>query len=89
LPAEIASVHFGESQSNKIRESIWATACGLSLLGFDSNEESRLFGRRGGVLTSEGGSVSSANAGVAAIPQPAIRVAARRPRTDVSMTIFL
>ena len=56
LPAEIASIHFGEGQSNKIRETIWATACGLSLLGFDSNEESRIFGKRGGVLTPEGGS---------------------------------
>ena len=39
LPARIAEIHFGTSEKNRMRESIWATACGLSLAGFNSGEK--------------------------------------------------
>ncbi len=39
LPARIAEIHFGTSEKNRMRETIWATACGLSLAGFNSGEK--------------------------------------------------
>lgn len=55
LPALVAEIHLGGSDRNKIRDSIWATACGLVLVGFNANDESALIGRRGEVLSTESG----------------------------------
>jgi cell division protein FtsA len=51
LPTQIAEIHFGTSEKNRIRENIWATACGLALLGFSSGEGDGLLGEsRGSIL---------------------------------------
>ncbi len=55
LPAQIAEIHFGHSEKNKIKDNSWATACGLVLLGFNSDGEERLTGRKSGSLSMEGG----------------------------------
>ena len=44
LPARIAEIHFGTSEKNRMRDNIWATACGLALLGFNSGERNGLSG---------------------------------------------
>ncbi len=55
LPAQIAEVHFGGHENNKIRDTIWATACGLVLVGFTSNQEGGILGPRKGPITAEDG----------------------------------
>lgn len=54
LPSQVAEIHFGANGKNKIRETIWATACGLSLLGFNA-DKGELIGRRNGPLTAADG----------------------------------
>lgn len=55
LPAQVAEIHFGGSEKNRIRDGIWATACGLSLLGFNADNEQRLIGRKTGPLSAAAG----------------------------------
>lgn len=55
LPAQIAEVHFGNSDKNKIRDNIWAIACGLSLWGFSSDDRGLAMGPRKGPISREGG----------------------------------
>lgn len=55
LPAQVAEIHFGPTEKGKIKDSIWAIACGLVLLGFNSNDEGRFMGPRKGVITRETG----------------------------------
>lgn len=55
LPAQIAEIHFGDADKNKIREPIWATACGLALLGFSSRGEGSFLSSRKVPLTKEDG----------------------------------
>lgn len=50
LPTQIAEVHFGDSDKNKIRDNIWATACGLSLIGFNGNNGERFMGPKKALL---------------------------------------
>ena len=56
LPAQVADIHFGGSAQSKIKDTIWATACGLSLLGFNASEDVRILGGRSGALTGADGS---------------------------------
>lgn len=55
LPTHIAEVHFGTSEKNRIRENIWATACGLALLGFNSGDQGGFLGAQRGPLLPGGG----------------------------------
>lgn len=55
LPAQIAEIHFGTSDKGKIRDNVWATACGLVLLGFNANDEGRFMGPRKGAITADNG----------------------------------
>ncbi|MCR4279261.1 MAG: cell division protein FtsA [Candidatus Zambryskibacteria bacterium] len=55
LPTHIAEVHFGTSEKNRIRENIWATACGLALLGFNSGDQGGFLGTQRGPLLPGGG----------------------------------
>jgi len=50
LPAQISLVHFGGSAGNTLKDPIWATACGLSLLGFNEDDEQSLLGKRNGAI---------------------------------------
>lgn len=55
LPAQVAEIHFGHSEKNKIKDNSWATACGLALLGFNSDGEERMVGRKNGPISVESG----------------------------------
>ncbi len=55
LPAQIAQIHFGGGEKNKIKDNIWATACGLALLGFNAGEEGGFMGSRKAPITTEDG----------------------------------
>lgn len=55
LPAQVAEIHFGGMDKGKIKDSIWSTACGLVLLGFNANDEDRFMGNRKGAVTAEDG----------------------------------
>ncbi len=55
LPAQIAEIHFGTSEKNRIKDNAWTVACGLALLGFNSGGEERLIGGKSTALTAEGG----------------------------------
>lgn len=46
LPTHIAEIHFGSTEKVRLRDNIWATACGLALLGF-SNKDSGSFWNSG------------------------------------------
>lgn len=55
LPAQVAEIHFGHSEKNKIKDNSWATACGLALLGFNSDGEEKMVGRKSGPISVESG----------------------------------
>lgn len=44
LPAQVASIHFGDVEKTSIRDSIWAVAYGLAILGFNAENEQRTVG---------------------------------------------
>jgi cell division protein FtsA len=55
LPAQIAEIHFGSGDKSRIKDNIWATACGLALLGFNSGDEGGFMGSRKTPITAEDG----------------------------------
>ncbi|MEK7175854.1 MAG: cell division protein FtsA [Patescibacteria group bacterium] len=55
LPSQVAEIHFGGNEKNKIKETIWAVSCGLAILGFNADNEQGLIGRRNGSLTAADG----------------------------------
>lgn len=55
LPTQTAEIHFGTNEKNRVRENIWATACGLALLGFSSNDKGIIHSRGNGPFSPEGG----------------------------------
>lgn len=55
MPAQVAEIHFGSGERSKIKDNVWATACGLSLLGFSSGDESGFMGSRKNPITAEHG----------------------------------
>lgn len=55
LPAQVAEIHFGLGEKSKIKDNIWAVACGLVILGFNSGGEGRFMGPRKGAVTAEDG----------------------------------
>jgi len=44
LPVSIAELHFGPHDKGKVRENIWSTSCGLSIVGFNTDNEQTLIG---------------------------------------------
>ncbi len=44
LPAQLAEIHADDTNKNRIRDNIWATACGLSVVGFVTGNESSVIG---------------------------------------------
>lgn len=55
LPSQVAEVYFGSTTEDKIKDRIWAIACGLSIVGFNADEEQRSIGIRNGSLITERG----------------------------------
>lgn len=55
LPAQIAEIHFGNSEKNKIKDGAWTVACGLALLGFNSGGEGSIGRRNNTPISAETG----------------------------------
>lgn len=55
LPAQVTEVHLGGSDKSKIKDNMWATACGLVLIGFNSDGAGTLAGRHKNALSAESG----------------------------------
>lgn len=55
LPAALAEVHFGQREMGKIKDPAWTVACGLALLGFNSEGSQSLGGRSSSPLSAEMG----------------------------------
>jgi cell division protein FtsA len=54
LPAHIAEIHFGDEERNKIRDSVWSTAYGLAIFGFNADDEQHsVGGKSAGKLAKE------------------------------------
>lgn len=55
LPSQLAEVYFGNAPDNKIKDRTWAVACGLSIVGFNTDNEQRTLGVKNGALITESG----------------------------------
>jgi cell division protein FtsA len=55
LPAQTAEVYFGNSGEVRIKDRSWAIACGLTIVGFNADNEQRSIGIRNGTLIAESG----------------------------------
>ncbi|MDP2641727.1 MAG: cell division protein FtsA [bacterium] len=55
LPAQIAEVYFGAGTEGKIKDRTWAVACGLSIVGLNSDDEQQSIGIRNGSFIAEDG----------------------------------
>ncbi|MBX4206408.1 cell division protein FtsA [Candidatus Parcubacteria bacterium] len=55
LPASVAEIHFGQAEKGKIKDPAWTVACGLALLGFNSDGAQALTGRKSGSFSAPGG----------------------------------
>ena len=51
LPSQLAEIHFGSPVDGKIKDRTWAVACGLSIVGFNADNEQRSIGIRNEALT--------------------------------------
>jgi cell division protein FtsA len=55
LPSKIAEVHFGLEEKGKIKDSVWAVAYGLAILGFNAeNEQTSIGVKTGEKITNTG-----------------------------------
>ncbi|MDO8590327.1 MAG: cell division protein FtsA [bacterium] len=55
LPSQTAEVYFGNTAEGKIKDRTWAVACGLAIVGFNTDDVDRSIGIRNGTLIREGG----------------------------------
>lgn len=51
LPSQVAEIHFGNPAEGRIRDRTWAVACGLSVVGFNADNEQDSIGIHKGSLT--------------------------------------
>ncbi|MEX2013311.1 MAG: cell division protein FtsA [Parcubacteria group bacterium] len=54
LPSQVAEVYFGHTAEGKISDRTWAVACGLSIFGFNTDDEPGTIGIRGGTVRESG-----------------------------------
>lgn len=55
LPSQLAEVYFGNIAEGKIKDRTWAVACGLSIVGFNTNGIEHSLGIRNGSFIRESG----------------------------------
>jgi len=55
LPSQVAEVYFGNATDGKIKDRTWAVACGLAIVGFNTDDVERSLGIRNGSLITESG----------------------------------
>ncbi|MFH1472828.1 MAG: cell division protein FtsA [bacterium] len=46
LPSQIAEIHFSNSDKGRVKDHIWSVACGLSIVGFNADNEQTLVGEK-------------------------------------------
>lgn len=54
LPTQVAEIHADDTNKNRIRDNVWATACGLSVVGFVTANEPSIMGTHRSITTSAG-----------------------------------
>ena len=54
LPSQTAEIHFSTSDKGKVKDHIWAVACGLSVVGFNADNEQVLVGEKGSETIAQG-----------------------------------
>jgi len=55
LPAQLAEVYLGNTTEGKIKDRTWAVACGLLIVGFNTDGAGHSLGIRNGFLIKENG----------------------------------
>jgi cell division protein FtsA len=55
LPSQLSDIHFGVEGAGKIRDRTWAIACGLIVVGFNSDDERSVLGLKNPSILAEGG----------------------------------
>jgi cell division protein FtsA len=55
LPSHIAEIHFGDEKKGTTKDSLWAVAYGLAILGFNAEDEQRSVGIKSANLLKEKG----------------------------------
>ena len=55
LPSQVAEVYFGNATDGKIKDRTWAVACGLAIVGFNTDDVEHSLGIRNGSLITESG----------------------------------
>src|SRR3989338_1321963 len=55
LPSQLAEIYLGGVSDGKMRDRSWAVACGLVIVGFNTDDEQRSLGIRNNSLITEGG----------------------------------
>lgn len=55
LPASISEIHFGHAEKGRIKDPAWTVACGLALLGFNSEGAQALTGRTSSPISADAG----------------------------------
>ena len=55
LPSQVAEVYFGNATEGKVKDLTWAVACGLAIVGFNTDDVEHSLGIRNGSLITESG----------------------------------
>ena len=55
LPSQVAEVYFGNATEGKVKDRTWAVACGLAIVGFNTDDVEHSLGIRNGSLITESG----------------------------------
>lgn len=55
LPSQVAEIYFGVSPGGRVKDRTWAVACGLSIAGFNADDEQRSIGLRNSSFIREDG----------------------------------
>ena len=53
LPSQVAEVYFGNATEGKVKDRTWAVACGLAIVGFNTDDVEHSLGIRNGSLITE------------------------------------
>ena len=53
LPSQVAEVYFGNATEGKVKDLTWAVACGLAIVGFNTDDVEHSLGIRNGSLITE------------------------------------
>lgn len=48
LPSQVAEIRFSASDKGRVKDHVWAVACGLSIIGFNADNEQTLVGEKRG-----------------------------------------